>query len=164
MVVQCHHPRFRTNPQLPGVEQLAIIKPDSSFLEKPYHSLPPLSDLSIDMAGLFIWSCFVELTKLKDVDLFLGQQCSCGCTFVRPLQGDSVAPPFTVGYVKGWRRSVTCLIVAEGIRSLGIPLGDLSNDYKAGQTGLRSCECDLVELLTAPPGIHENYFWNCGAL
>ena len=41
-------------------------------------------------------------------------------------------PPFSIAYVKGWRRSVTALIVAEAIRSLSIEMGDLTKNYKDG--------------------------------
>lgn len=112
-----------------------------------------------DCSFSLLWKSWLSFRRM-----FTFLQSCCGCTFARPLQGDDVAAPFTVGYIKGWRRSVTCLVVAEGIRSLGIPLGDLHHDYKAGQSSLRSYECDPLELLIVPPGIHENYFWNRGAL
>lgn len=45
-------------------------------------------------------------------------------------------PPFSVAYVKGYRRSVTALIVAEAVRCLNI-LDEVSENYKA--TLLRGC-------------------------
>lgn len=43
--------------------------------------------------------------------------------------GDTLAP-FSVGYIKGWRRSVACLAVAEAIKALDI-LEEVSAQYKA---------------------------------
>ena len=45
--------------------------------------------------------------------------------------------PFSVAYVKGWRRSVTCLIVADAIRVLGINFDSLSSEYKDGFPGIQ---------------------------
>lgn len=39
--------------------------------------------------------------------------------------------PFSLAFVKGWRRSVTCLIALEGIRSLGIALDEVPKELKA---------------------------------
>lgn len=39
-------------------------------------------------------------------------------------------PPFSVGYVKGWRRSLAALFVAAGIRALGIEFSELTSQYK----------------------------------
>lgn len=39
-------------------------------------------------------------------------------------------PPFSVAYVKGWRRSVTCLAVADAIRTLNIDDSVLLPQYK----------------------------------
>ena len=38
--------------------------------------------------------------------------------------------PFSVAFMKGWRRSVTCLIALEGIRTLQISLDDISDNLK----------------------------------
>ena len=38
-------PRFRTDAALPGVERIAVTKPDSAFLEGKYQSLPPLQGM-----------------------------------------------------------------------------------------------------------------------
>ena len=45
------------------------------------------------------------------------------------LWGD-LPPPFSVGFVKGWRRSVTCLVVADAIRALDIDFASLTREYK----------------------------------
>ena len=40
--------RFRTDSNIPGVEKIAMMKPDSAFLEAPASDLPPLdSDSSV---------------------------------------------------------------------------------------------------------------------
>ncbi|CAJ1461739.1 unnamed protein product, partial [Effrenium voratum] len=78
---------FRTNPDLIGVEKLAVVAPDKALLESPYKPLPRL-----------------------------------------PSAGDAL-PPFSVAFVKGWRRSVCALIVAEGVRTLDL-LEAVSDDYK----------------------------------
>ena len=56
--------------------------------------------------------------------------CEASCCFWFRT-GDTL-PPFSVAYVKGWRRSVSCLIVAEAIRELRIDFSDLTQNYKAG--------------------------------
>ena len=40
-------------------------------------------------------------------------------------------PPFSVAYVKGWRRSLACLIIFEGIRVLGVDMEELTPQFKA---------------------------------
>eukprot|EP00435_Cladocopium_sp_Y103_P050415 s350_g15.t1 len=45
--------RFRTCPDLPGVEALAIVKPDKTWFEKPYKALPPLHPESVPNAFQF---------------------------------------------------------------------------------------------------------------
>ena len=40
-------------------------------------------------------------------------------------------PPFSIAFVKGWRRSLACLICCEGVKSLGIELDELTSDFKA---------------------------------
>lgn len=39
----------------------------------------------------------------------------------------------SVAYIKGWRRSVTALIVAEGLRELSIDFAELTGNYKASE-------------------------------
>ena len=39
--------------------------------------------------------------------------------------------PFSVAFVKGWRRSLACLICCEGVKSLGIEMDELTPDFKA---------------------------------
>lgn len=40
-------------------------------------------------------------------------------------------PPFSVGFVKGWRRSLATLIICEGVKSLGIDVAELRPCFKA---------------------------------
>ncbi|CAJ1371839.1 unnamed protein product [Effrenium voratum] len=89
---------FRTNPDLIGVEKLAVVAPDKALLESPYKPLPRLP--------------------------------SAGQALIDA--GDAL-PPFSVAFVKGWRRSVCALIVAEGVRTLDL-LEAVSDDYKASMS------------------------------
>lgn len=57
------------------------------------------------------------------------------------MVGGDLLPPFSIAYVKGWRRSVTALIVAEAIRSLQIDASELTSAYKAGCV-LAGSNCD----------------------
>lgn len=41
-------------------------------------------------------------------------------------------PPFSVAFVKGWRRSLAALICCEAIRSLGIDFAELTDVFKVG--------------------------------
>ena len=50
---------------------------------------------------------------------------------VSPLPG--LLPPFSVGFIKGWRRSLAALIICEGIRSLGIEIADLTDTFRVGR-------------------------------
>ena len=49
--------RFRTDSNLPGVERIAVCKPDSAFLEQPYASLQPLPQSS------FVLSLMVKVFR-----------------------------------------------------------------------------------------------------
>ncbi|CAL1167352.1 unnamed protein product [Cladocopium goreaui] len=53
-------------------------------------------------------------------------------------EASDTLPPFSVAYVKGWRRSVSCLIICEAIKELGIDMADLSTDYKAMGASMKS--------------------------
>lgn len=50
---------------------------------------------------------------------------------IKMLPGDDQMPPFSVAYVKGWRRSLACLICCEAVRTLGISLEELTSEFKA---------------------------------
>eukprot|EP00435_Cladocopium_sp_Y103_P058569 s586_g20.t1 len=41
-------------------------------------------------------------------------------------------PPFSIGFVKGWRRSLSALIICEGVKALGIDIAELTDEFKAG--------------------------------
>ena len=49
-------------------------------------------------------------------------------------------PPFSIGYVKGWRRSTTLLAVLCGIKALEIQLDDVPATFKAGLSHAMSCK------------------------
>ena len=46
------------------------------------------------------------------------------------LSGGAALPPFSVAYIKGWRRSLACLICCEDVRALGISFEDLTTNFK----------------------------------
>ena len=43
-------------------------------------------------------------------------------------------PPFSCAFVKGWRRSITMLTVAQGIKELDVQFTSLSQRFKAGKS------------------------------
>ena len=96
--------------------------------------------------------------------------------------GDTLAP-FSVGYIKGWRRSVACLAVAEAIKALDI-LDEVSAQYKAcWRPSGGVCVCVFVTFLKVfllsqrslslfrqqtflyyVSGVHVHSVHNCGAI
>lgn len=46
------------------------------------------------------------------------------------ILGELLAP-FSIAYVKGWRRALAALILIEGITCLGIPIEDMVPAFKA---------------------------------
>ena len=40
--------------------------------------------------------------------------------------------PFSIGFVKGWRRSLVCLTLLEAIYTLKIDINDLTTNFKVG--------------------------------
>ncbi len=48
--------------------------------------------------------------------------------------GNPELVPFSVAFVKGWRRSLSCLIACDAIKTLEIPFEELSANFKAKQT------------------------------
>ncbi len=56
-------------------------------------------------------------------------------------------PPFSVAYVKGWRRSLACLIIFEGIRVLGVDMEELTPAFKAVTTARLSSSLTNLFLL-----------------
>lgn len=98
--------RFRTNSDIAGVEKLAVTLPDSAYLEQTYKQLPCLDDdEGLPCCFQFLHLCFVVLCLL------------------------GLLPPFSLGYIKGWRRSCAALIVAQGIRELDLSLNVLPKEY-----------------------------------
>lgn len=58
--------------------------------------------------------------------------CSVGSQTAFAIQlGPETIAPFSIGYVKGWRRSVCCLIALAGVKLLNIPLDELEPSFKA---------------------------------
>ena len=51
------------------------------------------------------------------------------CGFGMIFLGDCL-PPFSVAFVKGWRRTLSCMIACEGIRRLSVPLDQLTEKFK----------------------------------
>lgn len=90
------------------MEKLNVTTPNKAWFEAPYKELPPLVEGSA---------------------LILSTSVETACYQPAALSG--ILPPFSVGFIKGWRRSLSALIICEGIRSMGIPLEDLADVFKA---------------------------------
>lgn len=121
--------RFRTDAgTMQGVEKLSVTSPDSAFLKGSYTALGPLPDSCPGLSGGLrgFWGS--------------GFPRSSSCFYFWLGTGDTL-PPFSVAYVKGWRRSVTCLIVAEAIRELRLDFADLTQNYKV--TSRPSLQCNV---------------------
>ena len=113
-IQDCMHTsgRSRTDGStLQGVEKLAVTSPDSAFLEGSYNALPRIAE------GLVAKNIFVDLVFYVEFTALSGE-----------------IPPFSVGYIKGWRRSVTALITAAAVQELHIPFEDLTGNYKVGNS------------------------------
>ena len=52
----------------------------------------------------------------------------------------NMMPPFSIGYVKGWRRSTALLAVLCGIKALEIKLDDLPAIFKEGFSYAMYCK------------------------
>lgn len=65
------------------------------------------------------------------------------------IPGDMLVP-FSVGYIKGWRRSISALIAAEGIKALNIDFAEVTNEFKAGLTCTFIGSVSVSESLTQP--------------
>ena len=118
--------RFRTDPNEPGTEKLTVAAPMTAWLEAEYKPLPHLDPgpLDFEAEGLPMSSpaAFVSYHILESLRIFFQSLTLAGL------------PPFSVAYVKGWRRSLACLIVLEGIRVLGVDMEELTPAFKAGVT------------------------------
>ena len=125
---------FITDANLPGVERLAVmIQPDSAFLDRPPTKLPPLHEHShalsclhfrlLGSSAMFLPSSESVWGKLVMKKKFLAEM------LLYVASGD-ILPPFSIAFVKGWRRSLAALICAEGVRALNINVGDLSTKFK----------------------------------
>lgn len=78
------------------------------------------------LSHLWISGCSLYLYNEAVID---AENSLSRCHVSMTLSGD-LPPPFSVAFVKGWRRSVTCLVVADAIRALEIDFGDLTSVYK----------------------------------
>ena len=125
--------RFRTNPDDPGTEKLSIWPPTDAWLESKYVTLPFL-----DEAGEGLGS-----RKLQEFLLFEYLGAKIGFVLIpwSHLSGCYAIPPFSVAYVKGWRRALACLISCEAVRALGLDVSELTPKFKAG---LRPCASQIV--------------------
>lgn len=113
-------PRFRTCADLPGVEKLAVCSPDAAYLTAPYEPLPPLDP------GSMLQCCIRSM-----IFVMSSQHVICFWNFLRVNWGNPELVPFSVAFVKGWRRSLSCLITCDAIKSLEIPFEELSTNFKA---------------------------------
>lgn len=119
--------RFKTNSdQLPGVERLAVMEPDLSYLEKSYQVLQPWGaalKVALRVNGFLI----AKWTKGMSQSLWAQ---TWNWMNIHNELGELLAP-FSIAYVKGWRRGLAALILIEGIRCLGIPIEDVVPAFKA---------------------------------
>lgn len=109
-------PRFLTDPDVTGVEKLSIWPPTESWFEEAYVPLPHLD------------ACGEGLGRQSNKVNTHTHTLLCSTNL---CPGD-LLPPFCVSYIKGWRRSLACLLCCEGIRTLGIDLADVTDVFKAG--------------------------------
>lgn len=100
-----------TNPDMPGVEKLAATRVPQAFLDKPAENLPSV----FGGAGLV----FVKFTHVVRIvsSMFFARVTRHTC-LQRGLTGGALLPPFSIGYVKGWKRATMALIVLQCIREL----------------------------------------------
>ena len=107
--MQWINPRFRSDPDLGGAEKLSIALPQPIQLNKPYLELEPLHGSALSSAMVFPLRVY---------------------QFQLPTAGNLMAP-FSIGYVKGWRRATALLGVLCGIKDMEINVHDLSPTFKA---------------------------------
>lgn len=108
--------RFLTDADLPGTEKLSVWPPTDAWLQAKYVQLPHLHP---DADG-------VALKWLPAVCHFLDRE-----SHVSLPSGPQMLRPFSVAFVKGWRRSLAALICCEAIRVLEIPFDELTHNFKA---------------------------------
>ncbi len=111
-------PRFRTDPNDPGTEKLSVWPPMESFLEAKYAQLDHLPGTCCH--SFLLWLFFTESIHV----------CGFACTAYCLTGAEDLLRPFSVAYVKGWRRSLACLMCLEAVRSIGLPLDELTNNFK----------------------------------
>ena len=109
--------RMRTDSdRLHGVERLAVTLPDPKMLEFAYSPLQPLSNHSL---GLNASWCCLQFCKRRMI--IITELCNSG----------DLLPPFSIGYIKGWRRSTAFLCIMAGIKLLEIDMAEVPDAFKA---------------------------------
>ena len=89
------------------MEKISCTKVPSEYLDAESVELPPLLEGSV-----------LALSMKSRVRSALLQPCKR--YYVLAFPPDGLLPPFSVGYIKGWRRSLMLLVTLAGIRELEI--------------------------------------------
>ena len=97
-----------------------------AWLETPYKPLPVLDPNGGWLTSLMCVECLM-LVAFSPVPGTV----STATVFALTQGGDEQIAPFSIAYVKGWRRALACLICCEGVRSLGLSPDELTSDFKA---------------------------------
>lgn len=114
--------RFRTNPDLGATEKLTVCDPSSShMLETDYTPLPMLHP------GFF----FKGYCNTLDFILSMPSQYQVSCHRSIVPGTDADLAPFSVGFVKGWRRATALLSVMAAIKDLEIPTEEIPRQFQA---------------------------------
>lgn len=114
--------RFKTNGEkLVGVEKLAIVEMDSAMLTKPYKPLPHLDRESFLRTIYILRTGHVFSVLIPDRHVSLHSNSRARGKLLHP---------FSVAFVKGWRRTLCAFIICEGIRKLQIPLDRVPGVFK----------------------------------
>ena len=100
------------------MEKLAIVEMDTAMLVKPYQALPHLDRES-----------FLHSYMLQIGGVFCFDPRSLSLHSISRARG-KLLRPFSVAFVKGWRRTLCAFIICEGIRKLQIPLDKIPGVFK----------------------------------
>ena len=127
--------RFKTNAeQLVGVEKLAVVQMDTAMLTKPYEPLPHLDRDSFLFGEKPASKCYYSRSKftLLNCDQHLDLPFSRFNVALWHIEKDpgKLLRPFSVAFVKGWRRTLAAFICCEGIRKLQIPLDRVPDAFR----------------------------------
>ena len=124
--LHCLPVRFRTDcERLPGVERLAILSYcDSAMLTSDLDNWEPLEGRDLSLKH------FVACRYAVSICQWFPDSCIMNlCSF----QGETSMRPFSIAFVKGWRRSLMMLTALEGILVNNISMEDVSSTFKARQ-------------------------------